>query len=676
METGADLVQSSIWAFAGVVAAEHPTCGLTRIDVSTNASRDEDADALCAEATATDMEDRIAYRGGQRHVARLRLAGSPVEQAPVVLDVRERGSLEQLMFAPLERRAPGPGEIELRVLATGLNFRDVLNVLGAYPGDPGPLGNECAGVVAAVGPGVTRFVVGDDVVAMVDRSFATYCVAPEVMCVRKPPHLTYQEAATVPVTFLTADHALHALAKIKAGDRVLVHAVTGGVGMAAAQIALRAGAIVYGTAGTVAKRALARRLGVHFTSDSRSLAFVDDILRDSNGEGVDIVLNSLAGEFIPASLGLVRQGGAFIEIGKTEIWDAARVSERYPGIRYHALYLGDVAAADPAMMRERLDGILADMGDGGTLKPLPQTVFSFDEAERAFRYVAQGRHTGKVVLTQRRGAEIRRDGTYVLTGGLTGLGLTTARWLAEQGAGGVLLLGRRAPSEEARAVIAEMEALGARVFTAQADVGDTAALSSVLDDARREIGPIRGVIHAAGVLDDGMLSEQTPERFARVMAPKVRGGWALHKLTLEDPLDFFILFSSGAALLGSPGQSNYAAANGFLDGLAHYRQARGLPALSINWGSWAEVGMAAGVGTDHHRRWSAMGLEMITPTSGMEMLGEMIRSGAGPQVAAVPLVRARLPARVSPFYQELVNRQNAQVRFRPADQYHGRSARS
>jgi acyl transferase domain-containing protein len=665
IEAGADLVQSSLWAVAGVVAAEHPTCGLTRIDLSVGSSRDEDADALCAEVTATDMEDRVAYRSGQRHVARLSLGKSPAEQAPVVLDIRERGSLEQLMFAPLDRREPGPREIELRVLATGLNFRDVLNVLGAYPGDPGPLGNECAGVVTAVGPGVTRFVVGDDVVAMVDRSFATYCVAPEAMCVRKPPLVSHQEAATVPVTFLTADHALHVLAGIKAGDRVLVHAVTGGVGMAAAQIALRAGAIVYGTAGTAAKRALAQKLGVHFTSDSRSLVFVDDILRDSNGEGVDIVVNSLAGEFIPASLGLVRRGGTFVEIGKTEIWDAGTVAERYPGISYHALYLGDVAAADPAMMRERLDGILADMGNDGKLKPLPQTVFGFDQAERAFRYVAQGLHTGKVVLTQRRGAEIRHDGTYVLTGGLTGLGLTTARWLAEQGAGGVLLLGRRAASEGARTVIAGMEALGTRVLTAQADVGDTAALASALDGARRTIGPIRGVIHAAGVLDDGMLSEQTPQRFARVMAPKVRGGWALHTLTLRDPLDFFVLFSSGAALLGSPGQSNYAAANGFLDGLAHYRQRLGLPALSINWGSWADVGMAAGVGADHHRRWSAMGLEMITPASGMEMLGEMIRSGVGPQVAAIPLVRTRLPANVSPFYRELANLQNARVDAAP-----------
>ena len=439
-----------------------------------------------------------------------------------------------------------------------------------------------------------------------------------------------------------------------------MHAVTGGVGMAATQIALRAGAIVYGTAGTASKRALAKRLGVHFASDSRSLTFVDDILRETNGEGVDIVLNSLAGRFIPASLGLVRQGGTFVEIGKTDIWNAETVAENYPGVQYHPLYLGDVASADPAMMRARLGDILGEMEEGGALKPLPQTVFRFDEAEHAFRYVAQGLHTGKVVLTQQCGVAIRRDGAYVLTGGLTGLGLTTARWLAAQGAGGILLLGRRAPNQEALSAIAEMEASGTRVLAAQVDVGDTTSLAAALSEAR-QMGPIRGVIHAAGVLDDGMLSEQTPERFARVMAPKVRGGWALHSLTLADPLDFFILFSSGAALLGSPGQANYAAANGFLDGLAHHRRARGLPALSINWGSWAEVGMAAGVGADHHRRWSAMGLEMITPKFGMDMLAEMMASGAGPQVAAVPLVRTRLPARLAPFYRELVTGQAAQA---------------
>ena len=652
--SSADLVQSPIWALAGVVASEHPTCGLVRVDLDP-ASRDLDDEALLGEVCASDREDRVAYRDGRRHLARLATGPTTAagEDEPVILEIPERGSLGNLRFSPLERCAPGAGEVEIRVYATGLNFRDVLNALDMYPGDPGPLGNECAGVVTAVGPGVTRLAVGDDVVAMVDRSFATFVVAPEAMTARKPAHLTYQEAATTPVTFLTADYALQTLSNIKPGDRVLIHAVTGGVGMAAAQIALRAGATVFGTAGSPAKRELARKLGVRFVSDSRSLSFVDDVRRDTNGEGVDIVLNSLAGEFIPASLGLVKVGGSFVEIGKTDIWTKETVGEAYPGVRYHPLYLGEVAATDPDFVRARLEAIFADM-DGGPLRPLPQTVFPLSEAERAFRYMGQGLHTGKVVLTQPRAAPIRDDGAYVLTGALTGLGLTTARWLAENGARRLVLLGRRAPGAEAQAAIAEIEALGAAVRTAQVDVGDTAALAALLAAVRADMGPIRGVMHAAGVLDDGMLSEQTLERFARVMAPKVRGGWALHELTLKDPLDFFVLFSSGASLLGSPGQSNYAAANGFLDGLAAHRHARGLPALSVNWGSWADVGMAAGVGADHHRRWAAMGLEMITPEWGMEMLGSMLASGAGPQVAAVPLVRSRLPAGVGPFYQALI----------------------
>jgi acyl transferase domain-containing protein/aryl carrier-like protein len=650
----ADLVQSAVWAFAGVVAIEHPTCGLTRVDLDPSA-RGDDANSILTEAMATDREDRVAYRAGQRYLARLTPAklAPEAELEPVELDISERGSLGNLAFAPLARPAPADNEIEIRVRATGLNFRDVLNALGMYEGGPIPLGVECAGVVTAIGAKVTLFKVGDDVVAMADRTFATYALAPEAMCVQKPAHITYQEAATVPVTFLTADYALRALSGLKAGDRVLVHAVTGGVGMAAAQLALRAGAIVYGTAGTPAKRRLAKSLGVQFVSDSRSLSFIDDIMRDTKGEGVDIALNSLAGEFIPATLGLVRKGGHFVEIGKTDIWDAKTVAEKFPDVRYHPLFLGEIAAEDQNLMRAMLDETLADMRPGGPLRPLPQTVFDLNQAEQAFRYMAQGLHTGKVVLTQHQAARARADGVYVITGGLTGLGLTTGEWLANQGAGGLVLLGRRAPSDEAQASIRAMEAAGAKVRVAQVDVTDAAALAKLLDDVRANLGPIRGVMHAAGVLDDGMLSEQTAERFARVMAPKVSGGWALHELTLTDPLDFFVLFSSAAALFGSPGQSNYAAANGFLDGLAAYRQARGLPGVAINWGSWADVGMAAGVNADHHRRWAAMGLEMITPESGMDMLGDVLLKADRPQIAAVPLVRARFPTNVAAFYREL-----------------------
>ena len=647
------VVQAALWAFSGVVAVEHPTCGLTRVDLDPEGSG-EHATALVREAAFNDREDRVAYRQGQRYLARLvpQTLSSPPDDAPIELQITERGSLANLAFVTAERCVPAEDQIEVRVRATGLSFRDVLNALGIYS-DEVPFGVECTGIVTAVGDAVTRFKVGDEVVAMTERTFATYALANEALCVNKPPHLTHQQAATVPSSFLTAHYALTNLSQMKRGDRVFIHAVTGGLGMAAAQLALRAGAVVYGTAGTPAKRELAKRLGVHVVGNSRSLAFVDDIMQATGGKGVDIALNSLAGEFIPATLGLVRSGGSFVEVGRTDVWNAATVGRRFPGVHYHSLNLGEIARKDARLLRDALEEILAEMAPDGPLTPLPQTVFEFSQAEKAFRLMAQGLHTGKVVLTQHSFPRPRPDGVYVITGGLTGLGLATGQWLAQNGAGAVALLGRRAPSPEAIAAIQAIEQEGTRVHVAQVDVSDSAKLAKVLGELRSTIGPIRGIFHAAGIIDDGMLANQTPERIARVLAPKVNGGWALHQLTQSDPIDFFVLYSSAAALLGSPGQSNYAAANGFLDGLAAYRQGRGLPGLAINWGSWAEIGMAASVGDEHHRRWAAMGLETITPESGIEMLADLAMKATRPQMAAVPIVRSKFPSFGLGFYREL-----------------------
>ena len=596
------------------MSLEHPGCGLKRIDLDPSRS-DDDVEAILSEASALDREDRIAYRDGVRYVARLSSCDLPADEAPVELSLSEPAALKNLTLASQTPQAPGTGEIELRVRASGLNFRDVLTALGMNDSSRARLGMECSGVVTRVGPGVTRLKPGDDVIALCDGAFATFAVAEEAMCVRKSTGMTFQDAAAIPVAFLTAQFALNVLAKVKPGDRVLIYGITGGVGMAAAQIALRAGAVVFGTAGTPAKRRLAEQIGAALASDLRSTAFVDDVRRETGGEGVEIVLNSLLGELIPASLGLVKKGGVFVEIGGRDIWEATTVAEKYPDLHYHIFDLEAAVADDPQRTRSLLEDVLDDMKPGGRLRPLPKTVFELSQVTQAFRYISQGRHTGKVVVTQRPSVKPRSDGVYVITGGLTGLGLTTAEWLSDQGAGGLVLLGRRAPNEDAKAVIELIEAKGVNVLIGQVDVADTRALAALLDRVRAE-RPIRGVFHAAGVLDDGMLADQTPERIARVMAPKVAGGWLLDELTRDDPLDFFVLFSSASALLGSPGQSNYIAANGFLDGLAAYRQARGLPALTINWGSWAEVGMAAGVGADHHRRWAAMGLELITPEFG------------------------------------------------------------
>jgi len=417
--------------------------------------------------------------------------------------------------------------------------------------------------------------------------------------------------------------------------------------MAALQLALRAGAEVFGTAGTPAKRALARRLGAHHVADSRSLSFSADVRGASGGQGVDIVLNSLAADFIPESLRLLRPGGHFIEIGKTGIWDTERVAHEFPGVQYHPLYLGEVAAARPRFVRDMLDEILVDIGRG-ELSALPVRSWPLDEAESAFRFMGQGHHTGKIVITQAPPPVIRADASYLVTGGLGGLGLVFAKWLAEAGARHLLLVGRRAPGEAARAAIEALQHRGVEVEVVAADVADGEAVAALWQ--RPGCPSIRGVLHAAGSVDDAMLAELDIGRFDAVMAPKVRGTWHLHRQSLRAPLDFFVTFSSGAALLGSPGQGNYAAANTFMDALAFARRARGLHALSINWGSWAGAGMAAGVDDAHRRRWAALGLAMIEPAEGVQMLQQVLTANRHAQVAALPLVRARLPTGLSPFY--------------------------
>jgi NADP-dependent 3-hydroxy acid dehydrogenase YdfG len=291
---------------------------------------------------------------------------------------------------------------------------------------------------------------------------------------------------------------------------------------------------------------------------------------------------------------------------------------------------------------------------GGVLTPLPPTVYPLERAEDAFRFMSQGLHTGKIVITQERTPAVRSDASYMITGGLGGLGLACAEWLAALGARSVVLVGRRPPGVEAMAKIEGLRERGVTVTAVAADVADVAQVGAVLAEIAATLPPLRGILHAAGIVDDGMLDEQTLGRFEGVMRPKVQGTWNLHHLTLALPIDFFVLFSSGAALLGSPGQSNYAAANSFLDAVAYHRRARGRHAVSINWGSWAEVGMAADVGEAHRRRWASQGLNMITPDEGVRMLQDILQRSVSPNVAALPLDTSKLPQSAGRFFERLV----------------------
>jgi NADPH:quinone reductase-like Zn-dependent oxidoreductase len=589
-----NVAHAMFWGFGRSVGLEHPEMRIIRIDL--DPSGENDAEELLRAMRATGDEDELALRDGNALVPRLRRKPSihgepPAGDANVHLALVQAGTLDGLQLLPASRTDPGAGEVEIEVRAAGLNFRDVLNVLGVYKGKTGPLGGECTGVVVKAGPGVGGLQAGDEVMALGRGCFGRFLTTQTELVWQKPQRLSFEAAVTIPVAFLTAKYALENVAQIRPGESVLIHAGAGGVGLAAIQIARKAGAEIFVTAGSEEKRAYLRSLGLRKVMDSRSLEFAKELREETKGKGVDIVLNSLAGPFIDAGIEVLAPGGRFVELGVADLRSVQWVESVRPDIRYHTVNLApDIEAASP-LVQEMIAGLAAQF-QSGELEPLPREIFSLEEAQDAFRYMAQARHIGRVILCPRQAgsaAGIRRKGSYLVTGGMSGLGLKVTEWLGARGAGEVVVMGRHLPSTDAVKVFEGMRAGGTAVTVCQGDVAKEADIAAALGTHF----PLRGVFHCAGVLEDGSLLQQDWRRFQRVLAPKVEGARHLHRLTQDCPLDHFVFFSSMAGPFGSPGQSNYASANAFLDALAQYRRSRNLPALSIDWGAWSETGMAA-----------------------------------------------------------------------------------
>lgn len=618
---------------AGVIALEHPelSCRVVDIDASDGAVA-----ALMHELLNPSDADRVALRAGVRRVPALvrRSVAKPpgLDGRAISWRVVRPGTLDGLEVGGSIMPRLGADEVRLRVTAAGLNFRDVLLALGMYPGTGIALGAECAGVVVERGTDVRDFSVGDAVFGFAPGSMANEVVVPAAFVTRIPAGVSAEAAAGLPVAMLTAWYGLHRLAGLKRGERVLIHAATGGVGMAAVQLAQRTGAIVFATAGSPEKRALLRTRGVEHVFDSRSVAFSREILASTGGAGVDVVLNSLSGDFIRASLDTLARGGRFLEIGKRGVWSPTEMASARADVAYHLYDLGADAVADRALLRPMLDGLCAALIDGSLL-PLPVRIFDFDRAQDAFRFMAQARHVGKIVLRlpvspgDDSPPLVRSNATYLVTGGLGALGIHTARWLAKSGASHVVLVGRHAPIETAASAIRELEATGVCVRAFAADVADRDRMQEVLAEVRAALPPLRGVVHAAGVLDDGVVLQQDWTRSANVLRGKAEGAFVLHSLTADDTLDFFVLYSAAGVLLGARGQGAYAAANAELDALAYARRGMGLPALSVAWGAWSGAGMNAA--TSHRgASWMSRGLRPIDVARGFAELERLLRSGA------------------------------------------------
>jgi acyl transferase domain-containing protein/NADPH:quinone reductase-like Zn-dependent oxidoreductase/acyl carrier protein len=610
--------QAGLWGFARVVANEFPNLDIRLVDPSPSLNPSEVAIRIAKEIEEPNGEREIVIdldrrsglrvvRGGLLGEARLAATGPVTRQ----LDIAGQGSLDRLVWRTVPRAAPKPGEVEIEVKATGLNFRDVMWAMGLLPpealedGFAGPtLGMECSGVITAVGAGVEGLTVGDTCVAFAASAFAGHVTVPAHAVAPLVAAISPEAAATIPVAFLTAYYALVHLAHIEEGETLLVHGGAGGVGLAALQIAKTRGAVVIATAGNREKRILLKQLGADHVLDSRSLAFADEVMALTGGEGVDVVLNSLAGEAMERSVACLKPFGRFLELGKRDFYGNTRLGLR--PFRQNLSYFGidaDQLLTRQRKLAERLFRELMTLFETGALTALPYRAFPAEEATAAFRLMQQAGHIGKIVITPPEvvpvAAEtapsfaIDPDGRYLVVGGLGGFGLALARRLATRGARHLVLIGRRGRLDpDGLDIVRGIEALGCSVEVAAVDAAEPAAVKALFERFRK--GPaLKGVFHTAMVLDDALVQNLTPERIRTVLHAKVASAHLIDQATRGMNLDAFVLFSSATTLVGNPGQANYVAANAYLEALARKRRAEGEAGLAIAWGAIGDVGYLA-----------------------------------------------------------------------------------
>ena len=707
--------QAALWGLGRVIMNEHPDLDCKLIDLQGSFDADITSrlliDELLHEGSSQKSanENEIILSENARHVLRMsritldkkvnkeanrKVKNKTVKNLSYCLKFSTPGQLKNLYWQELPEQFLQADEIEIKAHAAGLNFRDVMYAMGLLSdeavenGFAGPtLGMEVSGTVTKVGSAVTDFKAGDHVVGFAPACFSSRVITQTTAITHKPQSWSFEEATTIPTTFFTVYYALKHLAQIQPGEKILIHGAAGGVGIAAIQFARYCGAEIFATAGSDEKRDFVRLLGADHIMDSRSLAFADDIMQITNGEGIDIVLNSLAGEAITRNLSVLKPFGRFLELGKRDFYENSKIGLR--PFRNNISYFGidaDQLLIERPELANRLFKEMMALFEDGCLRPMPYRCFPARRVEDAFRYMQQSRQVGKVVLSfmndnaipaeiiqrinvQQDEFQCMKNASYLVTGGMSGFGLRTASWLVERGAKSLVLISRSAKiTGDSKKIIDELKDQGVKIYIRACDVSDKSALSALIAEIQQVLPPLKGIVHAAMVLEDGLIRNMTQQQLLNVMNPKITGAWNLHEVTSETKLDFFVLYSSATTFVGNPGQANYVAANSFLESLASYRKSKGLPVHYVAWGAISDVGYLARNKDTKEALQSRLGGEALSSDQALNMLGKLILSdkvGAAVIDLDWGVIQRVMPAASSAKYEEL----KRQVKYSDSDQH-------
>ncbi len=645
--TGVNPAHAMVWGVGRVLSNEDPALHCKLIDLQGAFS-----DALIAQGVEEigndDSEQEVIVTSSARFGVRIdkmdRTQPQSLDEIGYRLDFKRAGSLNHLHWFPAVNRPLASDEVLVKPCASGLNFRDVMYAMGLIPDEAveegflgTTLGMEFAGQVLAVGDAVSAFAVGEAVMGFAPASFSSSTITKAHAITALPPQWSYATAATVPIAFFTAFYAIHHLARLGAGERILIHGAAGGVGIAAIQVAAYLGAEIYATAGSAEKRDFLHLMGVTHRYDSRTLLFADEILRDTEGEGVDVVLNCLAGEAVNANLRIIKPFGRFLELGKRDFFANSRIGLR--PFRNNISYFG--IDADQLLMKQpvlcvRLFKEIMALFATETFTPLPYRTFNTEQISETFRYMQQARQIGKIVVDLQVAPQtncvceetpsvlsLSNQQAYLVTGGLSGFGLKTAFWLVEKGARHLILVGRYgAVTEEAQQALQLFKQQGVNVAALAVDITDPIAVEAMIRQVHAV--PLKGIIHAAAIYDDALMQNLTASRMAQVLAPKVQGAWNLHTSTLNTSLDFFVVYSSITTLFGNPGQANYVAANTYLESLIRHRRSAGLSGLFAAWGPISDVGYLARNESIKQRLTTKMGQQVLSADEALQRLEALL----------------------------------------------------